>query len=140
MCLQELLILACLNYHLNHQLDLFIRKCLLFRMSGMSGNENRPMTVSEKIFSKAAGSSVKAGDFVLANVDLAMTHDITGPLAVQGFYEIMRDKEEKKVWDPKKIVIVFDHQVPADSINATANHIMLREFANEQEILNYDVY
>ena len=71
-------------------------------MSGMSGNENRPMTVSEKIFSKAAGSSVKAGDFVLANVDLAMTHDITGPLAVQGFYEIMRDKEEKKVWDPNE--------------------------------------
>lgn len=109
-------------------------------MTGMSGNENRPMTVSEKIFSKASGSPVKAGDFVLANIDLAMTHDITGPLAVKGFYEIMKDREEKKVWDPTKIVIVFDHQVPADSINATANHIMLREFAEEQGILNYDVY
>ncbi|HPS89870.1 MAG TPA: 3-isopropylmalate dehydratase large subunit, partial [Methanosarcina vacuolata] len=46
----------------------------------MSGNESCPMTVSEKIFSKASGSPVKAGDFVLANIDLAMTHDITGPL------------------------------------------------------------
>jgi 3-isopropylmalate/(R)-2-methylmalate dehydratase large subunit len=98
------------------------------------------MTVSEKIFSKASGSPVKAGDFVLADIDLAMTHDITGPLAVKGFYEIMKDREEKKVWDPTKIVIVFDHQVPADSINATANHIMLRKFAEEQGILNYDVY
>ena len=109
-------------------------------MGELSGNENWPMTVSEKIFSKASGNPVKAGDFVLANVDLAMVHDITGPLAIKGFYEIMNDKEEKKVWDPKKIVIIFDHQVPADSINATANHIMLREFADEQEILNYDVY
>lgn len=106
----------------------------------MSNNIDHPMTISEKIFSKAAGKTVKAGDFVLANIDRAMTHDITGPLAVDGFYEIMRDKEEKKVWDPSKIVIIFDHQVPADSLNAAANHTMLRKFAKEQEILNYDVY
>ncbi len=106
----------------------------------MSNTNDHPMTISEKIFSKASGKTVKAGDFVLANIDRAMTHDITGPLAVDGFYDIMRDKEEKKVWDPSKIVIVFDHQVPADSLNASANHIMLRKFAKEQGILNYDVY
>ncbi|ABE52766.1 3-isopropylmalate dehydratase large subunit [Methanococcoides burtonii] len=106
----------------------------------MFNTNDHPMTISEKIFSKASGKTVKAGDFVLANIDRAMTHDITGPLAVDGFYDIMRDKEEKKVWDPSKIVIVFDHQVPADSLNASANHIMLRKFAKEQGILNYDVY
>ncbi|MCL7411390.1 MAG: 3-isopropylmalate dehydratase large subunit [Methanosarcinaceae archaeon] len=106
----------------------------------MSNNTDHPMTISEKIFSKAAGKTVKTGDFVLANIDRAMTHDITGPLAVDGFYEIMRDKEEKKVWDPSKIVILFDHQVPADSLNAAANHTMLRKFSKEQGILNYDVY
>ncbi|MBN2488151.1 MAG: 3-isopropylmalate dehydratase large subunit [Methanosarcinaceae archaeon] len=106
----------------------------------MSINSDHQMTISEKIFSKASGKSVKSGDFVFANIDRAMTHDITGPLAVEGFYEILRDREEKKVWDPSKIVIIFDHQVPADSLNAAANHIMLREFAKEQGILNYDVY
>jgi 3-isopropylmalate/(R)-2-methylmalate dehydratase large subunit len=40
-------------------------------------------TVSEKIFSKASGKKVKAGDFVLADIDRAMTHDITGPLERQ---------------------------------------------------------
>ncbi|WP_406671402.1 3-isopropylmalate dehydratase large subunit [Methanolobus sp. ZRKC4] len=105
----------------------------------MSTN-NEPMTISEKIFSRASGKTVKAGEFVLANIDRAMTHDITGPLAVEGFYEIMKDKEEKKVWDPSKIVILFDHQVPADSLNAAANHTMLRKFAKEQGIINYDVY
>ncbi len=97
-------------------------------------------TISEKIFTKASGRNVAAGDFVLANIDRAMTHDITGPLAVEGFREIVRNKKRKKVWDPGKIVILFDHQVPADSLNAAANHILLREFANEQGILNYDVF
>ncbi|VVB86412.1 Isopropylmalate/citramalate isomerase large subunit [uncultured archaeon] len=97
-------------------------------------------TLSEKIFEKASGKKVKAGDFVLADIDCAMTHDITGPLAVEGFREIVRDKKKKRVWNPGKIVILFDHQVPADSLNAAANHIFLREFANEQGILNYDVF
>lgn len=109
-------------------------------MTEMSGKAEYPMTVSEKIFSKASGKPVKAGDFVLADIDLAMTHDITGPLAIQGFYEIMNKQAEQKVWDPEKIVIVFDHQVPADSLHAAENHIMLRKFAKEQGILNYDVY
>ncbi len=97
-------------------------------------------TISEKIFSKASGKKVKAGDFVLANIDRAMTHDITGPLAVEGFREIVKGKKKQKVWDPEKIVILFDHQVPADSLNAAWNHIFLRQFANEQGILNYDVF
>ncbi len=97
-------------------------------------------TISEKIFGKACGKKVKAGDFVLANIDCAMTHDITGPLAVEGFREIVKGKKNQKVWDADKIVILFDHQVPADSLNAAANHILLREFANEQGILNYDVF
>lgn len=106
----------------------------------MFTNTDQAMTISEKIFSKASGKAVKAGDFVMADIDRAMTHDITGPLAVEGFYDIVKDKEQKKVKDPSKIVILFDHQVPADSINAAANHIMLRNFAKEQNILNYDVF
>lgn len=97
-------------------------------------------TLSEKILSNASGKKVQAGDFVLANIDCAMTHDITGPLAVEGFREIIKGKKRQIVWNPEKIVILFDHQVPADSLNAAANHTLLREFANEQGILNYDVF
>ncbi len=97
-------------------------------------------TISEKIFSKASGKNVKAGDFVLADIDCAMTHDITGPLALQGFYEIMRDKENPRVWDAGKIVMVFDHQAPADSLSAAENQILLRKFATKQNILNYDIF
>jgi len=103
----------------------------------MSGS----LTITEKILGRAAGKPCRAGDFVLADIDRAMTHDITGPLAVEGFYEIMKEQKEKKVWDASKIVILFDHQVPADSLNAAQNHIMLRKFAKEQGIKSfYDIY
>lgn len=95
-------------------------------------------TLSEKIFSRASKKEVRAGEFVMAEIDRSMVHDITGPLAVKGFYEIAGD--DAKVWDPSKIVILFDHQVPADSLAACENHIMLRKFAASQGILNYDVF
>ncbi|MDI6640516.1 MAG: 3-isopropylmalate dehydratase large subunit [Methanocellales archaeon] len=94
-------------------------------------------TVSEKIFSRAVGRVVKAGEFLFADVDRAMVNDITGPLAIKGFYEIV--SEQKPVWDPKRIAIIFDHQAPADSLDAANNHAMLRRFAEEQGIVNYDV-
>jgi len=58
------------------------------------------LTITEKIFSRASGRPVRAGDFVMASVDRAMTHDITGPLAVEGFYEIMRDERKKTCGTP----------------------------------------
>ncbi|MCK4928413.1 MAG: 3-isopropylmalate dehydratase large subunit, partial [Methanosarcinales archaeon] len=58
------------------------------------------LTITEKIFSKASGRTVHADEFVMADISCAMTHDITGPLAVQGFREIMKDKPDPKVWDP----------------------------------------
>lgn len=96
-------------------------------------------TISEKIFSRAAGKVVHVGEFVFASVDCAMANDITAPLAVQGFNAIFAGQNEKKVWNPRKIVMVFDHQAPADSLNAANIHLMLRKFAKEQGIINYDV-
>ena len=95
------------------------------------------MTISEKILAKAAGEKeVEAGEIIMANIDVAMTHDLTGPLAIEAFKEI----GSKKVWDPSKIVVLFDHQVPADSIEAAENHIIMRKFVEEQGIENfYDI-
>ena len=95
------------------------------------------MTMAEKIMAKASGNrEAKAGEIVMANIDVAMTHDLTGPLSVESFRKIGL----KNVWDPDKIVVLFDHQVPADSLDAAANHIMLREFVEDQGINNfYDV-
>ncbi|MEA1904726.1 MAG: 3-isopropylmalate dehydratase large subunit, partial [Candidatus Hadarchaeota archaeon] len=95
------------------------------------------MTIAEKIMGRASGlGQVSPGEIVQASIDVAMINDITGPMAVSGF----RKTGVERVWDPSKIVIVLDHQVPADSIEAAQNHIILRKFAEEQDIENfYDV-
>jgi 3-isopropylmalate/(R)-2-methylmalate dehydratase large subunit len=64
-----------------------------------------------------------------------MIHDITGPLAIQKFYEM----GGKNVFDPERIIMLFDHQVPADSIEAAQNQAYMRKFAAEQQIHNYDI-
>jgi len=71
----------------------------------------------------------------MAPVDGAMIHDITGPLAVRVF----REMGGERVFDPERIIMLFDHQVPADSIPAAENHVFMRAFAREQGIHNYDL-
>ena len=95
------------------------------------------MTMAEKILAKASGNnSIGAGEIIMANIDVAMTHDLTGPLSVESFEKI----GVPEVWDSEKIVIVFDHQVPADSLDAANNHILMRKFVEDQKIKNfYDV-
>lgn len=90
--------------------------------------------IVEKIFTRASGKDVKAGEFVFAKIDLAMMHDITAPLAIKAMGEI-----REKVWDASKVVMIFDHQSPADSVQAAENQKLLRIFAKEQGILMYDV-
>jgi len=92
-------------------------------------------TIAEKIFSERCGRPVRAGEVVMAPVDAAMIHDITGPLAVRVF----REMGGERVYDPERIIMLFDHQVPADSIPAAENHVFMRQFAKEQGIHNYDL-
>jgi len=94
------------------------------------------MNITEKILAKASGKkAVSSGEIVDANVDVLMTHDLTGPLAVEAFKKI----GAKKVWDNQKIVIILDHQIPAESVKAAELHKTMRQFAREQKIRIYDV-
>jgi 3-isopropylmalate/(R)-2-methylmalate dehydratase large subunit len=92
-------------------------------------------TYVEKIFSRGCRREIRAGEVVMAPVDAAMIHDITGPLAIQKF----REMGGSRVYDPEKVIMLFDHQVPADSIPAAQNHIFMRMFAEEQGIHNLDL-
>jgi len=92
-------------------------------------------TIVEKIFSRKCGSDIRAGEVVMAPIDGAMIHDITGPLAIRKFSEM----GGKHVFDPKRVIMLFDHQIPADSLEAAQNHVFMRKFAKEQGIYNYDI-
>jgi 3-isopropylmalate/(R)-2-methylmalate dehydratase large subunit len=93
------------------------------------------MTIVEKILAKASGlASVKAGEIVEPSVDVAMSHE-NAALVINQFKEIFHSTGlEAKVWDASKIVIIFDHRVPAESSKTATNQKKIREFINEQGI------
>jgi 3-isopropylmalate/(R)-2-methylmalate dehydratase large subunit len=94
------------------------------------------MNITEKILAKASGkNTVQPGEIVDANVDMVMVHDLTGPLAVEAFKKI----GVKNVWDKQKVVVILDHQVPAESVKAAELHKTMRKFAQDQQLRIYDV-
>jgi 3-isopropylmalate/(R)-2-methylmalate dehydratase large subunit len=94
------------------------------------------MNITEKILAQASGKQVVHPDEIVdANVDMIMVHDLTGPLAVEAFKKI----GVKKVWDNKKVVVILDHQVPAESIKAAELHKTMRQFAEDQRLRIYDI-
>lgn len=51
------------------------------------GKPEMSKTLSEKILSQKSGADAKAGDIVVAKVDLAFVRDATGPLTIRQFQE-----------------------------------------------------
>lgn len=92
-------------------------------------------TIAEKILARASGrASVKPGDVVEPCVDIAMSHE-NGALVINQFLEVFKDTGLKPtVWDPSKIVIIFDHRVPAESSKTANNQKKIRDFCAAQFI------
>ena len=82
------------------------------------------MTLAERILARAAGrESVTAGEFIVADIDLALLHDI---FAAQVF-DLLREVGVDNVLEPDQTVVVIDHLVPAPSAEAAAIHQRIRE-------------
>ncbi len=96
------------------------------------------MTVAEKILARATGqAAVKAGEVVEPRVNVAMSHE-NAALVINQFSEVFQGTGlGATVWDPKKIVIIFDHRVPAESSKTATNQKKIREFVAKQGIPNF---
>jgi len=92
------------------------------------------MTTCEKILAKNSGrASVSPGDIVVADVDLLMINEITGPLAERAFEDMGFDK----VWNPEKVVAVLDHAIPAVDVRSASVMKKMREFARTHSVKNF---
>lgn len=87
------------------------------------------MNITEKILSERAGHEVTPGEIIEIPVDLAMSHDGTSPPAIKTF-----EKIAEKVWDPEKIALIFDHNVPANTIGSAEFQEVCRDFIKKQNI------
>ena len=91
------------------------------------------MTMTEKILAQHAGrDAVQAGDLLVAQVDLVLANDITGPPAIAEFEKIGRP-----VFDKDKIALVPDHFSPCKDIKSATMCKRMRDFARQHEITNY---
>ncbi len=90
------------------------------------------MTFAEKVLSKASGKEARPGDIVSAKIDLAMSHE-NAALVLRSFKEI----GAKEVWDPEKIVLLFDHRVPANTTKAAEGHQSVRNFVKAEMLPNF---
>ena len=88
-------------------------------------------TITEKILARAAGrETVTPGEFIMADVDLAMANDVTAPVSIARFKELGIEG----VWDPSKVALVPSHFVPAKDIASAKLGMTMREFARQQGI------
>lgn len=92
------------------------------------------MTMTQKILARAAGlESVKAGELIMADLSLVLGNDITAPVGINEFDKIGAEK----VFDRSKIALVPDHFTPNKDIKSAQMALKVRNFAKEQDIVNY---
>jgi 3-isopropylmalate/(R)-2-methylmalate dehydratase large subunit len=96
------------------------------------------MTIVEKILARATGkASVRVGEVVEPDVDLAMSHE-NAALVINQFNEVYKGTGlPPRVWAPSRIAIVFDHRVPAESAKTATNQKKIREFVATQGIMRF---
>jgi len=92
-------------------------------------------TIAEKILGVKSRNNARAGDIVVAEVDLAFVQDTTGPLTVRQF----KAASFKKLASGLKAAVFLDHAAPSQSREMSNDHSLLRSFARKTGAILYDV-
>ena len=95
-------------------------------------------TMAEKILASRAGQeTVRAGQFIEAEVDIVLGNDITAPIAIREFAKLGGDDGGLRVFDPERVVLVADHFTPNKDIKSAEQCAVMRRFAQEQNLPHY---
>ncbi len=82
------------------------------------------LTLVEKIISEHAGKTVHAGELVISKVDVTAVQDGTGPLTVQEFKKLGK----QKLNNPERTILFIDHASPSPRKELSNTHMVLRDF------------
>jgi len=95
------------------------------------------MTMTQKILAAHAGlDKVEAGQLIMADLDMVLANDITGPVSINEFEKAGFDG----VFDKSRISLVMDHFTPNKDIKSAEQCMKCRIFAKRFDIDNfYDV-
>lgn len=91
-----------------------------------------PLHAVHKILARASGQEhVKPGQIIVAKVDVAGVNDIY-PQVIYSFQAM----GATKVFDPEKIIFMFDHHAPPATVSAADNQKLMRDFCAEHGIVH----
>lgn len=94
------------------------------------------MTMGEKILARACGKpNVKPGEIINAKIDLCMTNDATTHISIDIFEKQLKIK---KIFDPEKVVVIIDHNVPSESVKTSEVQRKMRTFAQKHNVRFYE--
>ena len=92
------------------------------------------MTMTQKILAAHAGlDSVKAGQLIMADLDLVLGNDVTSPVAINEFNKA----GFSDIFDKNKVTMVMDHFAPNKDIKAAAQCKQCRDFCGKYDIVNF---
>jgi homoaconitate hydratase family protein len=92
------------------------------------------MNMIEKILARGSGKKeVRAGDVVVAKVDLMVMHDLSSNFVMKVFENEMQNAA---IADPSRIAFVFDHNFAPATLEAAEALAAVRRFARKYGIRN----
>src|SRR6056297_2014099 len=91
---------------------------------------SRSRTMTERIFSRALGREVSAGEYVMASPDLLMVHDGNRPIVTDVLAELDFDRPRY----PERMAVVLDHGVPTPNAAYANVQKRLRTFAAQHNV------
>lgn len=93
------------------------------------------LTLVEKILSEHADKEVHADELIISKVDVCAVQDGTGPLTVQEFKKLGKDKLN----NPERTILFIDHASPSPRKELSNTHMVLREFSKEYGAVLSDI-
>jgi methanogen homoaconitase large subunit len=93
-------------------------------------------TLSEQILSHAAGRTVHAGDLVIVEPDVVMSHDSLTPSIIK---IVQNELEMPEIRYPERLVMVLDHVSPPSTVGVANSQNLVRSFAREHGVRLFDV-
>ena len=93
------------------------------------------LTLVEKILSDHAGKEVHADELIISKVDVCAVQDGTGPLTVQEFKKLGKDKLN----NPDRTILFIDHASPSPRKELSNTHMVLRDFSKEYGAVISDI-
>lgn len=86
-------------------------------------------TIVEKIISSHTDKDVKAGEVIVAKIDICTIQDKTGLSTI----ELFQNTKKETVANPGSTIISIDHASPSPRKDLSNDHILLREFSKKND-------